>query len=290
MNTILDEFEPTPTQLSVADLDGDGAITVVDIVLLINHILDSSTITPEVLCVGDLNNDGWLDLIVTNYADQTNTLYQNDGDGFFTDITRPSKTGHASFPYLGWAAFFFDYDNDGYQDLYVANGHLHDNLTQLGQEGTYVQPDLLFQNSVDASLTEVAQTLGDIGQPAISRGAALADYDLDGDMDLLVTTSNGRPRLLRNDGGNQNNWIRFKVNGLAIGTRIIIKAELSNTMVQQHKEVGNNSGYLSQSEIPLHFGLGQANRVEQATIRFPNGQIQHIDDLAVNQTVEITAN
>ena len=106
-------------------------------------------------------------------------------------------------------------------------------------------------------------------------------------MDLLITTSNGRPRLLRNDGGNQNNWIRFKVNGPAIGTRIIIK---SNTMVQQLKEVGNNSGYLSQSEIPLHFGLGQANRVEQATIRFPNGQIQHIDDLAVNQTVEITAN
>ena len=236
---------------------------------------------------GDLNNDGWLDLIVTNYADQTNTLYQNDGDGFFTDITRPSKTGHASFPYLGWAAFFFDYDNDGYQDLYVANGHLHDNLTQLGQEGTYAQPDLLFQNGVDASLTEGAQTLGDIGQPAISRGAALADYDLDGDMDLLITTSNGRPRLLRNDGGNQNNWIRFKVNGPAIGTRIIIK---SNTMVQQLKEVGNNSGYLSQSEIPLHFGLGQANRVEQVTIRFPNGQIQHIDDLAVNQTVEITAN
>ncbi len=123
-----------------------------------------------------------------------------------------------------------------------------------------------------------------------SAGAALADYDLDGDMDLLITTSNGRPRLLRNDGGNQNNWIRFRVNGAAIGTRIIIKAELSNTMVQQHKEVGNNSGYLSQSEMPLHFGLGQANRVEQATIRFPNGQMQHIYDLAVNQTVEITAN
>ncbi|MDP6595336.1 MAG: CRTAC1 family protein [Candidatus Poribacteria bacterium] len=239
---------------------------------------------------GDLNNDGWLDLIVTNYADQTNTLYRNDGDGFFTDITRPSKTGLVSFPYLGWAAFFLDYDNDGYQDLYVANGHLHDNLTQLEQEGTYAQPDLLFQNSADASLTEVAQTLGDIGQPAISRGAALADYDLDGDMDLLITTSNGRPRLLRNDGGNQNNWIRFRVNGAAIGTRIIIKAELSNTMVQQLKEVGNNSGYLSQSEMPLHFGLGQANQVEQATIRFPNGQMQHIYDLAVNQTVEITAN
>ncbi|HIC01655.1 TPA: CRTAC1 family protein, partial [Candidatus Poribacteria bacterium] len=210
---------------------------------------------------GDLNNDGWLDLIVTNYADQTNTLYRNDGDGFFTDITRMSRTGKISFPYLGWATFFFDYDNDGLQDLYVANGHLHENLSELGQEGTYPQPDLIFKNNGDGSFTEIADQLGDVYRPTVSRGAAWADYDLDGDVDMIATNSNGRPKLLRNDGGNANQWISFNVDGIAIGTRITVQTG----DILQTKEIGNQSGYLSQSEKRLHFGLGSTKQVDLIT-------------------------
>ena len=109
---------------------------------------------------GDWNNDGWLDLTVTNYAQQTNTLYHNDADGFFTDTTTTTKTAQVTYPYLGWATAFIDYDNDGYQDLFVANGHLHENLAELGQEGTYGQRNLLFRNNANNTFTEVSETLG----------------------------------------------------------------------------------------------------------------------------------
>ena len=233
---------------------------------------------------GDLDNDGWLDLIVTNYADQTNALYRNDGDGFFTDITRMSRIGEISFPYLGWATFFFDYDNDGLQDLYIANGHLHENLAVLGQEGTYPQPDLIFKNNGDRSFTEIADQLGDAYLPTVSRGAAWADYDLDGDVDMVVTNSNGRPRLLRNDGGNENHWISFSVAGIAIGTRITVQT--SNML--QTKEVGNQSGYLSQSEKHLHFGIGSAKQVDLITVRYPNGKMQQLSQVKTNQTLQVS--
>ena len=109
---------------------------------------------------GDWNNDGWLDLTVTNYAQQTNTLYHNDADGFFTDTTATTKTAQITYPYLGWATAFIDYDNDGYQDLFVANGHLHENLAELGQEGTYGQRNLLFRNNANNTFTEVSETHG----------------------------------------------------------------------------------------------------------------------------------
>ena len=270
--------------------NGDGTLEEVSFML---GVAVNENGTPENgmgTAFGDINNDGWLDLTVTNYADQTNTLYRNDGDGFFSDITRASKTGHVTFPYLGWATLFFDYDNNGYQDLYVANGHLHDNLVELGQNGNYAQSDLMFHQAVDGSLTEIAQSLGDLGHPVISRGAAVADYDLDGDLDLVVTTSNGKPYLLRNDGGNRQNWIRFIIRGIATGTRITIQTIGSDgRQHRQCQEVGNNTGYLSHSETSLHFGVGNAKQIEQVVIRWPNGDVENLDHFLVNQTVQITS-
>ncbi|HIC17848.1 TPA: CRTAC1 family protein, partial [Candidatus Poribacteria bacterium] len=189
-----------------------------------------------------------------------------------------SRTGKISFPYLGWATFFFDYDNDGLQDLYVANGHLHENLSELGQEGTYPQPDLIFKNNGDGSFTEIADQLGDVYRPTVSRGAAWADYDLDGDVDMIATNSNGRPKLLRNDGGNANQWISFNVDGIAIGTRITVQTG----DILQTKEIGNQSGYLSQSEKRLHFGLGSTKQVDLITVRHPNGKMQQLSQVKTN--------
>ena len=163
---------------------------------------------------GDWNNDGWLDLTVTNYAQQTNTLYHNDADGFFTDTTATTKTAQLTYPYLGWATAFIDYDNDGYQDLFVANGHLHENLAELGQEGTYGQRNLLFRNSANNTFAEVSETLGPgMKLEDVSRGATFADYDLDGDIDIVVTNSNTAPRLLRNDGGNGKKLVTDPIDG-----------------------------------------------------------------------------
>ena len=241
---------------------------------------------------GDWNNDGWFDLTVTNYAQQTNTLYHNDADGFFTDTTATTKTAQITYPYLGWATAFIDYNNDGYQDLFVANGHLHENLAELGQEGTYGQRNLLFRNNRDATFTECSETLGAGMQlKDVSRGATFADYDLDGDIDIVVTNSNATPRLLRNDGGNRKNWLQIQLIATnsstdAIGTRI----EVTTGELTQTREVRSGDGYLSQRDLTLHFGIGDYELVDSIAVRWQNGVRQTIEGVAANQVLSIEEN
>ena len=241
---------------------------------------------------GDWNNDGWFDLTVTNYAQQTNTLYHNDADGFFTDTTATTKTAQITYPYLGWATAFIDYNNDGYQDLFVANGHLHENLAELGQEGTYGQRNLLFRNNRDATFTECSETLGAGMQlEDVSRGATFADYDLDGDIDIVVTNSNATPRLLRNDGGNRKNWLQIQLIATnsstdAIGTRI----EVTTGELTQTREVRSGDGYLSQRDLTLHFGIGDYELVDSIAVRWQNGVRQTIKGVAANQVLSIEEN
>ena len=241
---------------------------------------------------GDWNNDGWFDLTVTNYADQTNTLYHNDADGFFTDATATTKTAQITYPYLGWATAFIDYNNDGYQDLFVANGHLHENLAELGQEGTYGQRNLIFKNNHDGTFTEFSENLGEgMKLEDVSRGATFADYDLDGDIDIVVTNSNVPPRLLRNDGGNQKNWLQIRLVSTnastdAIGARVkVITGELTQT-----REVRSGDGYLSQRDLTLHFGIGDYEKVDSIAIRWQNGVNQLVRDVAANQVLSLEEN
>ena len=232
-----------------------------------------------------MNNDGWFDLTVTNYAQQTNTLYHNDADGFFTDATTTTKTAQITYPYLGWATAFVDYDNDGYQDLFVANGHLHENLAELEQEGTYGQRNLFFRNNRDGTFNESSEFLGaGMKLEDVSRGATFADYDLDGDIDIVVTNSNAPPRLLRNDGGNRKNWLHIRLtatNGStdAIGTRVkVITGELTQT-----RAVRSGDGYLSQRDLTLHFGIEAYEHVDSVTVLWQNGREQVISDVPANQ-------
>ena len=241
---------------------------------------------------GDWNNDGWFDLTVTNYAQQTNTLYHNDTDGFFTDATATTKTAQVTYPYLGWATAFIDYDNDGYQDLFVANGHLHENLAELEQEGTYGQRNLFFRNNRDGTFTESSGTLGaGMKLEDVSRGATFADYDLDGDIDVVVTNSNTPPRLLRNDGGNRKNWLQIRLIGRggstdAIGTRV----EITTGGLTQTREVRSGDGYLSQRDLTLHFGIGDYEQVDSIVLRWQNGMEQSIRDIAANQVLSLKEN
>lgn len=242
---------------------------------------------------GDWNNDGWLDLTVTNYAEQTNTLYHNDADGFFTDATATTKTAQLTYPYLGWATAFIDYDNDGYQDLFVANGHLHENLAELGQEGTYGQRNLLFRNNnANGTFTEVSETLG-VGMKLtdVSRGATFADYDLDGDIDIVVTNSNTTPRLLRNDGGNGKNWLQIRLTAThgspdAIGARVKIRTG----KLTQTREVRSGDGYLSQQDLALHFGIGDYKQVDSIEVQWQSGTKQLIGGASANQVLFLEEN
>ena len=241
---------------------------------------------------GDWNNDGWFDLTVTNYAQQTNTLYHNDADGFFTDATTTTKTAQRTYPYLGWATAFIDYDNDGYQDLFVANGHLHENLAELGQEGTYGQRNLLFRNNSNGTFTEISETLGPgMKLTDVSRGATFADYDLDGDIDIVVTNSNTAPRLLRNDGGNRKNWLQIRLtatNGStdAIGARV----KITTGTLTQTREVRSGDGYLSQQDLTLHFGIGDSKQVDSIEVQWQTGAKQLIGSVPANQVLSLEEN
>ena len=226
---------------------------------------------------GDYDNDGDLDLYVTNFSDDVNTLYRNRGNGAFVDATYEVGLGGAVLPYLGWSTGFFDYDNDGWQDVFVVNGHVYPQLNQYASGLRYAQRNLLYQNR-QGRFVEMGSRAGPGWQLAqVSRGGAVGDYDNDGDPDLLVTNLNDRPALLRNDGGNAHNWLGLKLVGVqsnkdAIGTCVRVWA---GGLVQT-KEVQRGYGFQSQHDERLLFGLGRATSVDRVEIHWPSGLKQVI--------------
>jgi len=238
---------------------------------------------------GDFNNDGFLDLIVTNFQDEVAILYKNEGNGFFSDITYISGIGEKTLSTLGWGTAFFDYDNDGDKDLFIANGHVCDNINQIYPEKTYPQTNQLFENLGNEVYREVTTFAGDsLRRKAPSRGAAFGDYDNDGDIDILVTNSNSKAQLLRNDGGNRKNWIKIQIVGetgdqSGIGTRV----EVTCKSLVQIAEVKSGSSYLCQNDLTLHFGLDDHKVVDKITATFLNGSVCETKPVPVNQTIRI---
>ena len=239
---------------------------------------------------GDYDNDGLLDIMVTNFQDEVATLYHNDGDGFFSDASYISGTGESTYASLGWSVCFFDYDNDGAKDIFIANGHISRNVELFHPETTYAQVNHLFRNLGGGSFQEVTTHVGlDLSQKAPSRGAAFGDYDNDGDIDMLVTNSNGKPQLLRNDGGNRNNWVKVHIRGTisnraGIGARV----EVVTGNISQMAEVKSGSGYLCQNALTLHFGLGSYTMINKIIATFPGGRVYEMETMLVNQVIEIT--
>lgn len=233
---------------------------------------------------GDYDNDGRLDLTVSNYQTETNTVYRNHDGTFFTDNTITSGIAEVTHGYLGWGIRFFDYDNDGHQDIFVANGHLMDNITALEKHVSYPQKNLLFKNVGDGTFVNVTSETGGLTLEKVSRGAAIGDYDNDGDLDILVTNCNQRPDLLQNVVGNQNNWIQIQVvgqksNRSGIGARIKV---VTGTHVQ-YREVQSGGSYLSFHDLRAHFGVGKAEQIERLEIRWTSGHIDQETLLPVNQ-------
>ncbi len=233
---------------------------------------------------GDYDNDGWLDLTVSNYQTETNTVYHNHDGTFFTDNTITSGIAEVTHGYLGWGIKFFDYDNDGYQDIFVANGHLMDNINLLEKHLTYPQRNLLFRNLGDGRFANVISEIDGLALEKVSRGAAIGDYDNDGDLDILVTNCNQRPDLLQNAIGNRNNWIQIQVvgqksNRSGIGAKIKV---VTGTHVQ-YSEVQSGGSYLSFHDLRAHFGVGEAEQVDLLEIRWLNGHTDRGTHLPVNR-------
>src|SRR5262249_26699715 len=232
--------------------------------------------------VGDYDHDGLLDLFKTNFADEYNTLYHNDGHNSFTDVSHAAKVA-AVGSYVGWGTKFFDYDNDGWIDLFVANGHVYP------QVSPYRQHKLLYRNSRDGTFSEVtAQCGAPLMEERVSRGVAFGDLDNDGDVDIVVGDLDGPPQLLRNDGGNANNSIVIKTIGVksnrdGLGARVkVVAGDLS-----QVDEVRSGGSYLSQSDLRLHFGLEKRAKVDLIEVRWPSGIVEKIRGTAVNKILTI---
>jgi hypothetical protein len=232
---------------------------------------------------GDYDHDGKIDLFVTNFADEYNTLYRNDGRNSFTDVSYAAKVAAVSLPHVGWGTKFFDFDNDGWVDIFVANGHVYPQLP------SYRQPRLLHRNNRDGTFTEVAAEFGTVlTELRASRGVAFGDIDNDGDVDLIVADLDGPPQLLRNDSGNTNNSIFIKTVGVksnrsGIGARVkIVSGDLT-----QVDEVRSGDSYISQSDQRLHFGLEKRTKVDLIEVRWPSGNVDKITGVGVNRVIII---
>ena len=273
--------------------DGNGRFTDVTLLAGVCCSEDGKPQSGMGVDAGDLDGDGWQDLFVTNLSNETNEFYRNlGGKGPFSVDTYPAGLGEVSLLMTGWGTDMFDYDNDGDLDIVVTNGHPMDDIEQESDIITYAERPFLFENDGRGRFAEVGRERGSyFGSPDVGRGLATADYDNDGDVDLVITTSNRRVTLLRNDGGNAaGHWITLRLEGVrcnrdAIGARVTVRA---SGRTQVH-EVRSASSYLSQNDMRLHVGLGEATRVDSIEIRWPAKakRIEKVGPVAADQFLVI---
>ncbi len=239
---------------------------------------------------GDYDRDGLMDIIVCNFQWESCRLLANQGDGFFDDRTFLAGLGEPTYSTLTFGTDFLDYDNDGFLDIFIANGHVDPNIGIIDRGGpAYAQHDQLFHNNGDRTFDDVSEQAGlQRFRPRVGRGSATADYDNDGDLDLFISNNNQRPMLLRNDGGNSNNWLSIKTVGHrsnrdGIGALITVYA----AGFVQSEEVRAGSSYLSQNDLRVHFGLGTLAVAETIEVRWPSGTIQTLQQIDANQFLVI---
>jgi enediyne biosynthesis protein E4 len=242
----------------------------------------------------DYDMDGNLDIVKTNFAGDTPSLYHNQGGANFEDATYTAGLG-AHTQFLGWGCGFFDMDNDGWPDILICNGHVYPEVEQLKTEAGYAQRKLVYQNLHNGHFADISFQVGPgISEPSTSRGAAFGDFDNDGDIDVVVNTVNDYPQLLRCDSKLNNNWIKVrtigtKSNRSGIGARLVCVTHPpgESKAHQQIDEVRSGGGYFSQSDLRIHFGIGKAEKVDTLEIRWPSGQVDTLKDLKPNQLIYV---
>jgi hypothetical protein len=238
----------------------------------------------------DYDGTGRQSLIIGNFSNEMMSLYTNEGTGLFIDEAPTSRLGQDTLLTLTFGCFFFDFDLDGRADIFAANGHVADDIERVQPKVKYAQPPHLFHNLGSRRFDDVVPSAGQaFSRPMVARGAAYGDYDNDGDLDLLVMTNNGPARLFRNDGGNRNRYLRVRLEG-ASSNRDGIGAKLGATIAGEPPRVAyvkTGSSYLSQSELPVTFGLGASGTMTSLQVTWPSGRVDKVSVAGPNRLLVI---
>jgi hypothetical protein len=240
----------------------------------------------------DYDRSGGASLIITNFANQMLALYHNEGNGLFVDEAPRSEIGRATLLTLGFGCFFFDYDNDGWQDIFVADGHIEDQIESVQKRVSYAEPPHLFRNLANGKFEEVTDKVTNkvgsaFAAPKVARGAAYADINNDGALDVLVMTNGGPAHLYLNQGGT-NQSLRIKLTGTKSnrdGIGAIVRVSAGSD--KQWLTMKSGSSYLSQSELVLTFGMGSKTKADTVEIDWPSGQVDKLSDIATGQTITV---
>jgi enediyne biosynthesis protein E4 len=265
--------------------EGDGKFTDVGLESGTAVSADGSEQGSMGIAVGDYNHTGRPSLYVTNFADEYNTLYMNQGKYDFRDASYDAGVALATLPWVKWGTAFFDLDNDGWLDLIGVNGQVYPQVDTIPSGARYRQPKNLFLNERNGQFCDAQTQAGPaLQEPRVSRGVAITDFDNDGNVDVVIEDLDGAPMLLRNSGEPGTHWVSFELQGtksnrLAIGARIKI---VSGTMTQT-EEVRSGGGYLSQHDFRIHFGLGAQTKIDSVEIRWPSGKVEAVKDLAADK-------
>ena len=251
------------------------------------------------LAVGDYNNDGAVDFHITNFSDDSNTLYRSDGGGNFSDITFQAGIGEVTVPFLGWGTQFFDYDNDGWKDIIAANAHVYPTVDNFQWGTSYAQQMLLFKNTPAAGgqirfeRVAAAPNSG-LALSITARGMAIADFDRDGRLDVVVNNSGASPTLLRNVSETKNRWLKIKLIGDtakktpkdAIGSKVFV----TTGKIRQRFDVISGANYASQDEQTIHVGLGGAAKIDKIEVHWANGQTEIFPADGINKLLTLKQN
>jgi len=234
----------------------------------------------------DYDRSGHPSVLISNFANQMVSLYHNEGNGLFVDEAPQSEVGRATLVTLGFGCFFLDYDNDGWPDIFVADGHIEDQIEKVQKRVSYAEPPHLFRNLGGGKFTEVTAQMGTaFDRPKVARSAAYGDIDNDGFLDILLTTNAGPAYLFHNEDG-ANHSLRIKLVGTksnrdGIGTVVHVTSGAD----KQWKMLRSGSSYLSQSELVLTFGLGTQTKADSVEIQWPSGQVDKLSNVNAGQTI-----